>query len=293
MGIRVRSLPALCVLALLGGCVVAVESDPTPQPIALVGGQANCALLGGCDMSVPRTPDCNCYLNADCFGGGAGFRVCMVNPGECIVNNQSSGKINDGLCTFFWWASLQDFDQRLRAGEAYAAYFDALEAAASRGAALDTSAVNAARRILPGRPGEAMETLAASLVILVVGRAEYPPEHPHKRGHYHFPTRDDGTPGVLSYGVARIDQVGAPELAVLSLIGDAVSAFIMNPNTPALRVALQKLEATAPEYGGHGGCQYPHPPLAHHKFDYANQFDCLTHQVVHAVETLEVVAGPQ
>lgn len=284
-------IPTLCALAVtllvLQGCIVAV--DPQAQPassVAPVTGQTNCALLGGCDMSVPRKPQCNCYFNADCIGGGIGLRVCIVNPADCTANRQPSGKINDGLCTFFWWASLQDDGERRRSSEAFAAHFAALQDAAQRGGAINGSAIDAARALLPGRPGEAMETLAGSLALLIVGRAEYNIDHPHKRGHYHYPGRNDQVPGTLSYGLARIDAAGAPEQAVMSLVGSAVTRFLINLDLDGLRATLATVATVAPGYGGYGGCQHPHPAIDHHKFDYANQYDCLATQVIHTVEPL-------
>ena len=84
------------------------------------------------------------------------------------MNTQASGKINDGECTFFWWASLQDFDQRRHASEAFVTFFEALEAAARNGGTPDREIIADARMSLRGTPGEAMETLASSLVVLIV-----------------------------------------------------------------------------------------------------------------------------
>ena len=197
---RIRRLTALAVtLIALTACVVAVDPQPArpSSSVAPMTGQTNCALLGGCDMSLPRKPQCNCYFNADCIGGGISLRVCIVNPADCTANRQPSGKINDGLCTFFWWASLQDEGERRRSGEAFAAYYVALEEAARASGVINTNALYQARDLLPGRPGEAMETFAGSIALLVVGRAEYNIEHPHKLGHYHYPARDDSLAGTL------------------------------------------------------------------------------------------------
>ena len=86
-----------------------------------------------------------------------------------------------------------------------------------------------------------MEALATSLVVLIVGRAEYPSEHPHRHGHYHFPKRDISRAGILSYGWARLEPVGKAELEVLSQVRPTVVSFIQQPDVARLAKSLDQM----------------------------------------------------
>lgn len=270
----IRSIILLIMIALLSSCsesptavgepgVEDITPPPPPPPPPL--------------PPPPPPPACNCYYNADCVGGTIGLRVCIV--GSCAVGVQPSGKINDGICTFFvntWSADPQKSND---AAKVFEANINEWHKAAESGGKPSASVIEQARDQVPKDISKAMEALAYNTLLLVVGRADYNDDHPHRPGSFYRPIRIDE--------LGRLDPVDKPTLAVLEFVGSVLTDHLRHG--VALSPRLDAIRTLAPDYSGHGNCQYPHPSKNHHEFLYEDAFDCVIKEILHAVNPQELL----
>lgn len=276
-------------VAVLVVMMVPSVRSPPPEPDLRRSG---CGLLGGCDMDLPQLPSCNCYLNADCVGGGIGFRVCQTQPGTCRVWRTSNNKLQDGSCTFFWWAGLDAPAGR----EAFAAAADGVLGAyadiAVAGGAPAAATIEAALATVPVAAHPAVELVAMNSLILIIGRIQYDDLNPHARGHFHYPqaTAIDYRRSTHTLGYAQIEPLDTAVQRVLATSRRALVEYIRRPDRENFMRTMLGLRAAKSSYSGFGRCEFPHPPEHRHPFVYEDAADCIAGELLTMLEPLSGAA---
>lgn len=284
---------AFALLVQISGCQHADTESDKPvteqkQPASL-STRASIAPITGETVTTPvppppppPPPPCDCYYNKDCSFGW----VCPVT-GSCAIGTTPAGKIQDGECTFFLWASFELPDARLVAARAFTAYTTAIAQAAAAGGMpaqplLDTHGTALAPTTLVE-----VEVLAMNLAVLVFGRTDIAASHPHDPG---FVDVSGINPVLAAGGMTGDLQLLAaplPTRRMFEFTAAAVATYLREPDLGMLADTLAGSEQAAPGFRGHGNCQSPHPVRNHHPFEFADAYDCVAQEVRHMLAPIE------
>lgn len=212
-----------------------------------------------------------------------------MKKGQCRDNSAPGRKTYDGMCTFFWWAGLVNYTDRNLAADAMDSYFKAFEMAGVSGGEPDLTLIEKARSIdIAPKGRETVEKVAMNSLILLIGRAEYDDDNPHRRGYFHFPviTSEDPTTstGTLSY--AWVDPMHESVLTGLGHVRKAIVAQIREPDEKRFSESMDALRNVVPELLTFGRCEYPHPPVHGHEFVYDDGIDCLSSELAYVFAAL-------
>jgi len=221
----------------------------------------------------PKKPQCECYYNKDCFF----WNVC-TDFGKCIVNRGGpDGKIQDGMCRFFLWASVDENNNRMLAAESVDNYLLAYEMASMEGSRQpDSKYIELALDPNISQEGHiAIQNIVNNIMVFTVGPSEYEIDVPHRLGYYNPPSvviEEFSMEDQLA-GLGTIEPIDETTLGALSIVREAVVSEIQNPEKGRFENQMNSLREI--NYETFARCQFPHPPEHEHEFPFEDGISCL------------------